>query len=418
MIEFGLKALWDVTLPLETFLTPQEADNFRNYIYNATITQLAAGDSCKTASNVDCYGSGGLCTPVFDAIKGVYSYECLNTVEPNDKYTFDIYTIGLEIPQSFEYDTPGQYGRGPGITPEFYGHHTHNYHPDLLSTSGAFGYNSAVITLDKSQKSIQPLSYCALKGNSWWNPSLPICDPDVKMPFNPNINSDRQQTVQIDLQTTNVYGLAGTDTWQKGATYSCHLHGYLYSYYNFWDCDSGDGFVAMWYVQPSLGVIVCPRPILKAANKDDDLCYYIFKWAAGFWPRENTPRAGGDKFAYMPELDPDYSKESRGNTKGFSITNYKLPDESRATLTFTLDWKNPRPSQVVATLANPNPLNPSAGSIPLRYGYEHPISFAQVKTALKQEEDYSTNLNINDYTLRPTTTPTPAPTQLTPAPTT
>jgi len=58
MIEYALKPLWDPKIPLELFMTKGEAVNSREYLYNATVTQLASGNSCVDVYG-DCYGNGG-----------------------------------------------------------------------------------------------------------------------------------------------------------------------------------------------------------------------------------------------------------------------------------------------------------------------------------------------------------------------
>lgn len=139
MIEYALKPLWDPDIPLELFMPKTEANNFREYLRNATITQLAGGASCKDEFVGDCYGTGGICLPKYDPESGVYDFECANPEREGRKglFEYDVYVFGLEVKD---------YGDRTSNFPTWWGHHTPSYAPpQIRRQNGIFGYNQATI---------------------------------------------------------------------------------------------------------------------------------------------------------------------------------------------------------------------------------------------------------------------------------
>jgi hypothetical protein len=138
MIEYAFKPLWDPTIPLELFMSKEEADKFRMYLYNATMDQLAAGTSCKDTVG-DCYGNGGICLPKYNPQTGVYLFQCENPAREGNAGTFeyDVYVLGLEV---------AQYGNNQPGYPKWWGHHTPSFprrSPPFAypRQQGIFGYN-------------------------------------------------------------------------------------------------------------------------------------------------------------------------------------------------------------------------------------------------------------------------------------
>lgn len=128
-----------------------EADNFREYLYNATNAQLANGTSCADQFGGDCYGNGGSCIPKYNPESGVYNFQCENPRRAGKvgDWEYDVYVIGLEVAQYFN----SQDGY-----PKWWGHHTENlptspyyYYPGKLPTQhGIFGYNQVKVSQDQT----------------------------------------------------------------------------------------------------------------------------------------------------------------------------------------------------------------------------------------------------------------------------
>lgn len=143
MIEYALKPLWDPKIPLELFMTKGEAVNFREYLYNATVTQLASGNSCADAYG-DCYGNGGICLPKYDPETGTYEFVCENPTRQGQlgTYEYDVYVFGLET---------GEYhGKNPDSKtpyPNWWGHHT----PVLATGKVANLPNGAIVPIPRQQ---------------------------------------------------------------------------------------------------------------------------------------------------------------------------------------------------------------------------------------------------------------------------
>lgn len=121
----------------------EEADNFRKYLFDTTVAQLANGTSCQDTVG-DCYGNGGICLPTYDPQTSVYAYQCENPAREGNAGTFeyDIYIVGLEVAQ-YSNNQPGY--------PKWWGHHTPSYpkffppYAQYPRQMGIFGHNQVEI---------------------------------------------------------------------------------------------------------------------------------------------------------------------------------------------------------------------------------------------------------------------------------
>lgn len=164
MIEYALRPLWDPKIPLELFMDKEEATSFRAYLRNATVTQLASGNSCQDEFG-DCYGNGGICLPKYDPELGIYDFVCENPtrVGRTGTFAYDIYVFGLEVAE--------YYGESPDPKvpyPKWWGHHTEllatgnvsylarianatSEAPPIPRQQGIFGYNK-VDVYDRNER--------------------------------------------------------------------------------------------------------------------------------------------------------------------------------------------------------------------------------------------------------------------------
>jgi hypothetical protein len=64
IIGYNLRPLWDPALPLEYFLGQNLSTNFREYLFNATVTYEDMANNCLDAAGQNCTANNGTCITV------------------------------------------------------------------------------------------------------------------------------------------------------------------------------------------------------------------------------------------------------------------------------------------------------------------------------------------------------------------
>lgn len=82
IVGFNIRPLWDTAIPIELFLDNTTAANFRNYLANATATQLEIASSCLDSNGQNCTANNGTCVTNLNQQNGTYAVTCLPGPQP------------------------------------------------------------------------------------------------------------------------------------------------------------------------------------------------------------------------------------------------------------------------------------------------------------------------------------------------
>jgi hypothetical protein len=76
VVEYTLRPLYDPEIPLETFLSAQQASAVRSALKNATEDAWTSARQCLTGCISPDSGEAGFCASHVDKVAGTVSYEC------------------------------------------------------------------------------------------------------------------------------------------------------------------------------------------------------------------------------------------------------------------------------------------------------------------------------------------------------